>query len=134
MGKLIVSQFISVDGVVEDPGGSEQWERGGWAFKFDRGAEGDKFKLDEVMGSRRAAARARHLRGLRRGLAVSATGDFADKFNGMPKYVASSTLGDPAWSNTTVLGADIAAEVARLKEELSAATSSSTAASSSCRR
>ena len=51
MGKVVVSQFISVDGVVEDPGGSESWERGGWAFQFDRGDEGNTFKLDEVMGS-----------------------------------------------------------------------------------
>src|SRR4051812_16815371 len=51
MGKVVVSQFISLDGVVEDPGGSEEWERGGWAFKFDRGSEGDGFKLDEVMAS-----------------------------------------------------------------------------------
>jgi dihydrofolate reductase len=51
MGKVVVSQFISVDGVVEDPGGSESWEGGGWAFRFDRGDEGNKFKLDEVMAS-----------------------------------------------------------------------------------
>lgn len=51
MGKVVVSQFMTVDGVVEDPGGSENWERGGWAFKFDRREEGDKFKLDEVMAS-----------------------------------------------------------------------------------
>ena len=51
MGKVVVSQFISVDGVVEDPGGSESWERGGWAFQFDRGPEGNQFKLDVVMAS-----------------------------------------------------------------------------------
>lgn len=51
MGKVVVSQFISVDGVVEDPGGSEDFDRGGWAFKFDRGPEGDKFKMDEVMAT-----------------------------------------------------------------------------------
>jgi dihydrofolate reductase len=51
MGKVVVSQFISLDGVIEDPGGAEEFDRGGWAFKFDRGPEGDKFKLDEVMAS-----------------------------------------------------------------------------------
>ena len=51
MAKIVVSQFVSVDGVFEDPGGSEGWDRGGWAFKYDRGAEGDQFKLDEVMAS-----------------------------------------------------------------------------------
>ena len=51
MGKIVVSQFVTVDGVIEDPGGSEKAERGGWAFRFDRGADGDKFKLDEVMAA-----------------------------------------------------------------------------------
>ena len=51
MGKLVVSQFITVDGVIEDPGGAEQFERGGWAFQFDRGADGDEFKMDEVMAA-----------------------------------------------------------------------------------
>ena len=112
MGKVVVSQFISVDGVVEDPGGSESCERGGWAFKFDRGHEGDKFKLDELMASDALLLGRDTYEGFAEAW-PSRTGDFADKFNGMPKYVASTTLGDPAWSNTTVLGADLAAEVAR---------------------
>ena len=117
MGKVVVSQFISVDGVVEDPGGSEQWERGGWAFKFDRGPEGDGFKLDEVMASEALLLGRVTYEGFAEAW-PSRTGEFADKFNGMPKYVASATLRDPAWNNTTVLGADVAAEVGRLKEEL----------------
>jgi dihydrofolate reductase len=117
MGKVVVSQFISVDGVVEDPGGSEGHERGGWAFRFDRGAEGDKFKLDELM-----AADALLLgRVTYEGFAAAwperqDEAGFADKFNGMPKYVASTTLRDPQWSNSTVLGPDLAAEVAALRE------------------
>jgi hypothetical protein len=51
VGRIVVSQFITLDGVVEDPGGAEGFERGGWAFKFERGPEGDQFKLDEVMAS-----------------------------------------------------------------------------------
>ena len=51
MGKIVVSQFVTLDGVMEDPGGAESFERGGWAFEFDRGPEGDKFKLDEVMAA-----------------------------------------------------------------------------------
>jgi dihydrofolate reductase len=112
MGKVVVSQFVTVDGVMEDPGGAEDFERGGWAFQFERGPEGDKFKLDEVM-----AAEALLLgRVTYEGFAAawpSRTGEFADKFNTMPKYVVSSTLENPEWSNSTVISE---AEVAQLKE------------------
>jgi dihydrofolate reductase len=115
MAKIVVSEFISVDGVVEDPGGSEGWDRGGWAFKYERGPEGDKFKLDEVM-----AADALLLgRVTYEGFAEawpSREGEFADKFNNMPKYVASTTMGDPEWNNSHVLSGDVAAEVAKLKD------------------
>jgi dihydrofolate reductase len=111
---VVVSQFISVDGVVEDPGGSEQWDRGGWAFKFDRGEEGDRFKLDEIMSSDALLLGRVTYEGFAEAW-PSREGEFADKFNGMPKYVVSTTLTDPAWSNTTVLGPDLAAEVARIK-------------------
>jgi dihydrofolate reductase len=117
MGKVIVSQFISVDGVVEDPGGSESWERGGWAFQFDRGDEGNKFKLDEVM----AAAALLLGRVTYEGFAEawpSRTGEFADKFNGMPKYVVSTTLRDPEWNNSTVIADDVPAAVAKLKQDI----------------
>lgn len=84
MGKLIVSQFITVDGVVEDPGGSENFERGGWAFEFDRGDAGDQFKLDEVMD----AAALLLGRTTYEGFAAAwpdRDGDFADRFNNMPR-------------------------------------------------
>ena len=114
MGRIVVSQFITLDGVFEDPGGSEQFERGGWAFEFERGADGDQFKLDEVMASDALLLG----RVTYEGFAAawpSREGDFADKFNGMPKYVVSTTLGDPEWNNSTVIGEDIAARVAGLK-------------------
>src|SRR4051794_17432562 len=99
MGNVLVSQFITTDGVVEDPGGSEHFERGGWAFEFNRGADGDKFKLDEVM-----AAEALLLgRKTYEGFAAAwpeREGEFADKFNGMAKYVVSSTLRDSDWNNS----------------------------------
>lgn len=117
MGKVIVSQFISLDGVVEDPGGSEDLDRGGWAFKFDRGAEGDSFKLDEVMASEALLLG----RVTYEGFAAawpSRSGEFADKFNGMPKYVVSTTLKDPEWSNSTVIDGDLAEAVSRLKGDL----------------
>src|ERR687885_414422 len=116
MARVIVSQFVTLDGVMEDPGGSEGFERGGWAFQFDRGAEGDKFKLDETMESDALLLG----RVTYEGFAAawpSREGEFADKFNSMPKYVVSSTLDSPDWNNTAVLKGDVAAEVAKLKRD-----------------
>jgi dihydrofolate reductase len=115
MGKVVVSQFISLDGVVEDPGGSEDFDRGGWAFKFDRGPEGDKFKLDEVMASEALLLGRVTYEGFAEAW-PSRSGDFADKFNGMPKYVVSTTLKDPEWNNSTVISGDVATAVADLKQ------------------
>jgi dihydrofolate reductase len=117
MGKVVVSQFISVDGVVEDPGGSESWERGGWAFQFDRGDEGNKFKLDEVMASEALLLGRVTYEGFAEAW-PSRTGEFADKFNGMPKYVVSTTLKEPEWNNSTVIADDVPAAVAKLKQEI----------------
>jgi dihydrofolate reductase len=105
MSKVIVSQFITIDGVVEDPGGSENFERGGWAFDFNRGDDGDRFKLDEVMSADALLLG----RTTYEGFAAAwpeREGEFADKFNNMPKYVISSTLSDPDWNNTQVIGID----------------------------
>ncbi|MEA2496265.1 MAG: hypothetical protein QOJ29_4176 [Thermoleophilaceae bacterium] len=119
MGKVVVSQFMTIDGVVEDPGGSENLDRGGWAFDFERGPEGDKFKLDEVMASDALLLGRKTYEGF-----AAAWPDrtdeagFADKFNSMPKYVVSSTLEDPEWNNSHVLGDDLSAEVNRLKDEV----------------
>src|SRR6266550_2240565 len=116
MGRIVVTEFISLDGVVEDPGGSEDFEYGGWTFEIERGDDGNKFKLDETM-----EADAQLLgRVTYEGFAAawpSREGDFADKFNEMPKYVVSSTLQDPEWQNSTVLSGDVAEEVGKLKQE-----------------
>jgi len=117
MGKVVVSQFITLDGVVEDPGGAEGFEHGGWAFRFERGEAGDEFKLDEVMGSAALLLGRRTYEGFAAAW-PSRSGDFADKFNTMPKYVVSSTLDDPGWNNTTVLSGDPAAAVAELREQI----------------
>jgi dihydrofolate reductase len=112
MSPIVVSQFITLDGVVEDPGGSEGMDRGGWAFQFERGPEGDKFKLDEVMASEALLLGRRTYEGFAAAW-PSREGDFADKFNTMPKYVVSSTLTDPEWNNSTVIGLD---ELAGLRD------------------
>jgi dihydrofolate reductase len=117
MGKVVVSQFISLDGVVEDPGAAEEFERGGWAFRFDRGPEGDKFKLDEVMASEALLLGRLTYEGFAKAW-PSRSGDFADKFNGMPKYVVSTTLKDPGWNNSTVIDGDVAEAVAELKRDV----------------
>jgi dihydrofolate reductase len=117
MGRVVVTQFITVDGVVEDPGGSEDFDRGGWAFEFDRGPEGDEFKLDETMRSDALLLGRRTYEGFASAW-PSRSGEFADKYNGMPKYVVSSTLEDPAWNNTTVIDRDVAQAVASLKDEI----------------
>jgi dihydrofolate reductase len=115
MGRIVVTEFVSLDGVVEDPGGSENFKYGGWSFEFSRGDEGDKFKLDETL-----AADAQLLgRVTYEGFAAawpSREGEFADKFNSMPKYVVSRTLTDPEWTNTTVLDGDLTESAAMLKE------------------
>src|SRR5512133_363664 len=115
MGEIVVSQFVTVDGVLEDPGGSEGHERGGWAFQFNRGEDGDKFKLDEVLESDALLLGRTTYEGFAAAW-PSREGPFADKFNSMPKYVVSATLADPEWANSTVLGDDLAEEVARLKK------------------
>jgi dihydrofolate reductase len=117
MGNVVVSQFITLDGVVEDPGGSEGFERGGWAFEFERGPEGDKFKLDEVMAADALLLGRKTYEGF--AAAWPERTDefgFADKFNTMPKYVVSTTLSKPEWANSHLLGGDLTAEVNWLKE------------------
>jgi dihydrofolate reductase len=121
MGKVVVSQFMTVDGVVEDPGGAEKdnFDRGGWAFEFDRGEEGDKFKLDEVMSAGALLLGRTTYDGFAKAWPDRKDDlGFADKFNTMPKYVVSNTLSNPEWNNSHVLGDDLAAEVNRLKDEV----------------
>ena len=113
MGNVVVTEFMTVDGVIEDPGGSEH---GGWSFKFDRGPDGDRFKLDEAMGSDALLLGRVTYQGFADAW-PSRDGEFADKFNEMPKYVVSTTLEDPEWNNSTVITGDLAEAVSRLKEQ-----------------
>ena len=115
MGRIVVTEFISVDGVVEDPGGSEDFKYGGWSFEFNRGDEGDQFKLDETLASDALLLGRVTYEGFADAW-PKRDGEFADKFNDMPKYVVSSTLENPEWTNSTVIGGNLAEEVPKLKE------------------
>jgi dihydrofolate reductase len=118
MGRIVVTEFVSLDGVIEGPGGGEDFKHAGWTFQISRGEEGDKFKLDETL-----AAEALLLgRVTYEGFAAAWPGrtdeaGFADKFNSMPKYVVSSTLKDPSWNNSTVVTGNLADEIPKLKEK-----------------
>lgn len=114
MRKLIVSEFMSVDGVMQDPGGAEKWPRGGWAFRFNRGPEGDQFKLDEVRSSDALLLGRVTYEEFARAW-PSRTGEFADKMNGMPKYVVSTTLAQVPWNNSRLIRSNVADEVSKLK-------------------
>ena len=116
MGKLVVTEFVSVDGVFEDPGGAEAYEHGGWTFEYDRGEDGNQFKLDELTEAEvQLLGRVTY-----EGFAAawpSREGPFADKLNSDPKYVVSTTLEDPEWQNTTVISTDVVDRIGKLKEE-----------------
>jgi dihydrofolate reductase len=116
VARIVVTEFVSLDGVIEAPGGGESFKHAGWTFEIDRGSEGDKFKLDETMGSAALLLGRRTYEGFAEAW-PSREGEFADKFNTMPKYVVSSTLDSPSWANTTVLKGDVADEVATLRRD-----------------
>jgi dihydrofolate reductase len=101
VGRIVVTEFVSLDGVIEDPGGAEDFEHGGWSFEISRGEEGDRFKLDETMASEALLLGRRTYEGFADAW-PSRDGEFADKFNSMPKYVVSSALEDPEWTEDLV--------------------------------
>jgi dihydrofolate reductase len=116
VGRIVVTEFVSLDGVMEDPGGAEDFKHGAWSFEIDRGEEGNQFKLDEAFASDALLLG----RVTYEGFAAawpSRDGEFADKFNSMPKYVVSSSLREPEWNNSSVLDGDLAQEVAKLKQK-----------------
>src|SRR3954466_2245226 len=96
MGRIVVTEFVSLDGVMEAPGGDDNFVRGAWTFEFDRGAEGNQFKVDETMSSPALRLRRRTDEGFAAAW-PQRDGEFADRFNTMPKYVVSSTLTNPTW-------------------------------------
>jgi len=117
MGRIVVTEFVSLDGVMQAPGGGEEFKHAGWTFKISRGDEGNKFKLDETLSSAALLLG----RVTYQGFAAawpSMKNEFADKFNSMPKYVVSSTLEKATWNNSTVLRGNVVEEVSKLKQKL----------------
>jgi len=116
MGTIVVTEFVSLDGVFEDPGGAENYEYGGWTFEYDRGDEGNEFKLDELMDAKvQLLGRITY-----EGFAAawpSREGSFAEKLNNDPKVVVSTTLTEPTWNNTTVISSGVVEELTKLREE-----------------
>jgi dihydrofolate reductase len=116
MGKIVVTEFVSLDGVMEDPGGAEGFKHGGWTFEFDQGDEGNQFKLDETLEAEALLLGRVTYEGFAAAWpSMEDPVGFADKMNSMPKYVVSSTLENPEWNNSTVVSIDA---VARLKDEI----------------
>jgi dihydrofolate reductase len=115
MGRIVVTEFISLDGVIEDPGGSEDFKYGGWTFEISTGDEGMQFKVDETMNSDAMLLGRVTYEGFAEAW-PERDGEFADRFNSMPKYVFSSTLRDPTWTNTTVVDGDLPSAVAQVRD------------------
>jgi dihydrofolate reductase len=115
MSKVVVTEFISLDGVIQAPGDSSEFDRGGWAT--GGGQEGMQFKFDELMASdAQLLGRVTYDGFAKAWPTMEGTGSFGEKMNEMPKFVVSRTLLDPAWNNTTVLDGDLAEAVKALKE------------------
>ena len=116
MGKIVVTQFVSLDGVMQAPGG-EDFKYPGWTFEFDRGDDGNQFKLDETRETDALLLGRRTYESFA-GAWPEREGEFADRLNEMPKYLVSSTITDPEWNNTTRLEGNVADAVRKLRDEV----------------
>jgi dihydrofolate reductase len=119
MGKLVVTEFVSVDGVFQDPGGVGEIDRGGWSFKAERGEDFDQFKTEELMAAEVQLLGRTTYEGFAKAWPSmeEVEGEFAVKMNSMPKYVVSTTLENAEWNNSTIIRDNVADEVKKLKEE-----------------
>jgi dihydrofolate reductase len=117
MGRIVVTEFVSLDGVMEDPGGDSDFKHGGWTFEIEQGEEGANFKLDETRNSEALLLGRVTYQGFAKAW-PSVEGEFGDKFNNMPKYVVSKTLEKAEWKNSTVLKGDVVKEVSKLRQKL----------------
>ena len=116
MGTIVVTEFVSLDGVFEDPGGAESYEHGGWTFEYDRGDEGNQFKLDELMDAKVQLLGRITYEGFAEAW-PSREDPFAEKLNSDPKVVVSTTLTDPQWNNTTVISRDVVEQLRKLRDD-----------------
>jgi dihydrofolate reductase len=117
MGKIIISDNVSLDGVIQDPAGDEGFSRGGWVGRIAALPELAKVALDEAQGAEALLLGRRSYEWLAARWPAR-TGELADRLNSLPKYVVSSTLEDPDWNNSTVLKGDVMNEVSKLRQEL----------------
>jgi dihydrofolate reductase len=116
--RVVVTEFVTLDGVVEDPGGSEGTPHGGWAFRFERGADGDKFKLDELTSADALLLGRVTYQGFAAAWpSITDEQGFAAKMNSMRKYVVSSTLQKAEWNNSTILRGNVVDEISKLKQQ-----------------
>ena len=118
MGRIVVTEFVTLDGVFEDPGGAEDFEHGGWSFKFDRSEEGDRFKGDELREAEAQLLGRVTYEGFAKAWPSMGGNWFADKFNEMPKYVYSNTLETTEWNNSHILCGDFGEAMAKVKQEV----------------
>jgi dihydrofolate reductase len=118
VAKIVVSDNVSLDGVIEDPAGDEGFERGGWVGLIKERPGANKLALDEALSAQILLLGRRSYEWMAARW-PSRSGELANRLNSMPKYVVSSTLEDPAWNNSTVLKGDAVSEVSKLKQELS---------------
>jgi dihydrofolate reductase len=116
MGRVVITEFVTIDGVAEDPGGSEDKDWGGWAFEFDRGEEGDAFKAEEMEPADAMLLGRTTYEGFAEAW-PSREGEFADMFNNIKKYVVSSTLTDPEWTNSEVVSGELGEAVEELRSK-----------------
>jgi dihydrofolate reductase len=117
MGRIVISENVSLDGVVQDPAGDEGFRLGGWVGLIKDRPGANKLALDEVLGAEALLLGRRSYEWFAARW-PSRSGELADRLNSMPKYVVSSTLEDPDWNNSTVLKSDAVDEVSKLKQEL----------------
>ena len=119
MGRIVVTEFVSLDGVMEAPGGGENYKHAGWTFEINRGGEGDKFKLDELTeADAQLLGRVTYEGFAAAWPTMNDEAGFADKMNAMPKYVVSSTLQSADWNNSTILSGNFVEEIKKLKEDV----------------
>jgi dihydrofolate reductase len=117
MGKIVVSENVTLDGVIQDPAGDEGFKRGGWVGLISNSPQLGRLALDEALGQEAFLLGRRSYEWLAARW-PSRSGELADRLNSLPKYVVSSTLEHPAWTNSTVLNGDVVTEVSKLKQEL----------------